>query len=241
MKYKFLTYNLHFSRASREIGSVLTKYRPDIVFLQELATDELSLTSVMKHGYELADFSNSFVRSNQVYGVATLYKSSIFTVKHSKSFSLPSSLYQMLTFILKNRRNPRTVLRTDFLVKKTGKTISTYNIHFTPIATNTLRIKQLNNTLNDLTSSQRDPLVIAGDFNYPYGRKKLEEILNRYRLKEATTNVYFTRQQKILLKRFTIKLKLDYVFYRNLKLVSNHKIDVNHSDHFPILSELESF
>ncbi len=241
MKYRFLTYNLHYNKASREIGPVLAKYKPDIVFLQELATDELSLTSIMKHGYELADFSNSFVRANQVYGVATFYKSATFTLKNSKSFNLPSSLYQMVTFLLKNRRNPRTVLRSDFTAKKTGQTISTYNIHFTPIATNALRIKQLNNTLSDVAASQKEPLVIAGDFNYPYGRRKLEEILHTFHLKEATNNIYFTHQHKFLIKRFTLKWKLDYVFYRNLKLISNQKIDVNHSDHFPLLSEFESF
>lgn len=239
MKYTTLTYNLHYNKASTELRSILTKYSPDLIFLQELATDEESMKAIMESGYELADFSNSFVKGKNIYGVATFYKTSIFAVKNTKSFNLPSSVIQMLTFLLKNRNNPRTVLRTDFKIKKTGSSLCTYNIHFSPNATNALRIKQLNNTLDDLVANSKSPLIIAGDFNYPYGRKKLERILNKYRLKEATNNLLFTSKQTFF-KRFAVTLKLDYVFYRSLKLVANERIEVFHSDHFPIFSSFEA-
>lgn len=238
MKYSTLTYNLHYNKASQELRSVLKESDPDIIFLQELATDEESMEAIMGTGYELADFSNSFLRGKKIFGVATFYKTSLFTVHKTKSFNLPSSVIQIITFLLKNRTNPRTVLRTDFLVKKTKQPLCTYNIHFSPIATNSLRIKQLKNTLEDLAVSAKSPLIIAGDFNYPYGRKKLEEILKKYHLEEATNNLFFTSRQTFF-KRFAVKLKLDYVFYRNLKLVSNKRVEVFHSDHFPILSEFE--
>lgn len=217
---------------------MLKENDPDLIFLQELATDEESMRAIMEPGYELADFSNSFVKGKKIFGVATFYKTSLFTVAKTKSFNLPSSVIQIITFLLKNRTNPRTVLRTDFLVKKTKAPICTYNIHFSPNATNSLRMKQLKNTLEDLAMSAKSPLIIAGDFNYPYGRKKLEDILNKYHLKEATNNLFFTSRQTFF-KRFAIKLKLDYVFYRNLKLISNKRIEVFHSDHFPILSKFE--
>ena len=238
MNYTTLTYNLHYNKASQELRSVLKENNPDIVFLQELATDEESMATIVGAGYELADFSNSFLRGKNIYGVATFYKPSILSVQKTKSFNLPSSVIQIITFLLKNRSNPRTVLRTDFLVKKTKTPLCTYNIHFSPIATNSLRIKQLKNTLDDLVVSAKTPLIIAGDFNYPYGRKKLEEILKKYRLEEATNNLFFTSRQTFF-KRFAIKLKLDYVFYRNLKLVANKRVEVFHSDHFPILSEFK--
>jgi len=238
MQYTTLTYNLHYNKASQELRSVLTENNPDLVFLQELATDEESMKVIMGAGYELADFSNSFVRGKRIFGVATFYKTSIFALQKTKSFNLPSSVIQIITFLLKNRTNPRTVLRTDFLIKKTKTPLCTYNIHFSPIATNSLRIKQLKNTLDDLAVSAKSPLIIAGDFNYPYGRRKLEEILNRYHLEEATNNLFFTSRQTFL-KRFAIKLKLDYVFYRNLRLISNKRVEVFHSDHFPILSEFK--
>lgn len=238
MKYTTLTYNLHYNKASQELRSVLKENDPDLIFLQELATDEESMRAIMERGYELADFSNSFIKGKKIFGVATFYKTSLFSVQKTKSFNLPSSIIQIITFLLKNRTNPRTVLRTDFLVKKTKSPLCTYNIHFSPNATNALRMKQLKNTLEDLVMSAKSPLIIAGDFNYPYGRKKLEDILKKYHLKEATNNLFFTSRQTFF-KRFAIKLKLDYVFYRNLKFVSNKRIEVFHSDHFPILSEFE--
>ncbi len=81
--------------------------------------------------------------------------------------------------------------------------------------------------------------MIAGDFNYPYGRKKFEETLKKYKLKEATDNIFFTSVQKIL-RILPVKLKLDYVLYnKHLKLVSNKRIDIRHSDHYPILTSFE--
>ncbi|MGB2731533.1 MAG: endonuclease/exonuclease/phosphatase family protein, partial [Microgenomates group bacterium] len=169
---------------------------------------------------------------------ATFYRASLFTLQRTKSFNLPSSVIQMITFLLKNRTNPRTVLRTDFIIKKNRIPVCTYNIHFSPNATNSLRIKQLNNTLSDLTVPKKSPLIIAGDFNYPYGRRKLEDILSKHHLHEATNNIFYTSRQTFF-KKFAIKLKLDYVFYRNLKLISNKRVEVFHSDHFPILSKFE--
>lgn len=239
MKHTTLTYNLHYNRASSHLNSVIKQCNPGIIFLQELLTDERSLSNVIDMGYELADFSNSFLRKDNIYGVATFYKPTLYKVRHRKSLSLPSSVIQMMTFLLKNRKNPRTVLRTDFEIKKSPHILSTYNIHFTPPATNTLRLKQLGITLGDIAVNQKTPLVIAGDFNYPYGRKKLEEMLAIYHLQEATNNILFTSQQKFILKKFSIKLKLDYVFYRNITLLNNERVEVHHSDHFPILSTFE--
>ena len=56
-----------------------------------------------------------------------------------------------------------------------------------------------------------------------------------FKLKEATNNINFTLERKIL-KRISVKLKLDYVLYKNLRLLSNEKILNYKSDHFPIIS-----
>lgn len=240
MKFSLLTYNLLYNRASKEVGTVLTRYKPDLVCLQELATDDTNLRLIQSFGYRLADFSNSFIRvfGGQIYGVATFYKPSAFSLNDSTSFNLPSSLSQMAAFLLHHNRESRTVLKNEFVCKKNGKKLTTYNIHLTPVATNTLRMKQIYNAFQDLTLDKNNPIIIAGDFNYPYGRKKLEGILKEYRLKEATSNVYYTSERKIL-KTISIKLKLDYIFYRNLKLLDNRTIDLHHSDHFPLLTRFE--
>lgn len=236
MKFSLLTYNLLFDTASKEIGPLLSTHRPDVICFQEIVTDESNLKLIQSYGYRLADFSNSFVRSGRIYGVATFYRPDIFSLKHSRSFNLPSSLYQIFTYILNAKKSPRTVLRNEFVSKKDGKKLITYNIHLTPVATNNLRQKQILNTFEDLHIGKKDAIVIAGDFNYPYGRKKFEEILKRYQLEEATDNIFFTFERKIL-KLFTIRLKDDYVLYNNhIKLISNKRIDIRHSDHYPILT-----
>ncbi len=239
MKFTLLTYNLLYNTASKEIGPILSEYKPDILCFQEVVTDEENLRLIQGYGYRIADFSNSFMKFGNMFGVATFYRPDKFSLKHSRSFNLPSSLYQIFTYIMNARKNPRTVLKNEFICKKDNKKIVTYNIHLTPVATNALRQKQIINTFKDLHIGTKDAVVIAGDFNYPYGRKKLEKLLHSYHLKEATDNIFFTLERSIL-KLFSIKLKLDYVLYNNrVRLIENKRINIRHSDHFPILTSFE--
>jgi endonuclease/exonuclease/phosphatase family metal-dependent hydrolase len=235
MRFTVLTYNLLYNTAATYVEEVLVKHSPDIIFFQEILTDEQSLEQITRLGYRLADFSNSFIRGSRIFGVATFYKPSRVSLANSEIFSLPSSLYQFLTYIVNNKRYPRTVLKNEFIVKENGHKVTTYNIHLTPVATNGLRMKQIYNTFSDLDLSSRDPVLIAGDFNYPYGRRRFESMIADYGLKEATNNVYFTHERRIL-GLFSIRLKLDYILYKNMEVVSNTKIELKHSDHYPILS-----
>ncbi|MEX1052518.1 MAG: endonuclease/exonuclease/phosphatase family protein [Patescibacteria group bacterium] len=236
MKFSLLTYNLMLNKAAETIKELIHTYKPDLISLQEIGTDDKNLKVIQNLGYRLADYSNSFIRRNAVYGVTTFYNSSVFTMKKSNSFNLPTNLYQIITFILHGNRNPRTVLKNEFIHKKTKKELTLYNIHLSPFATNQLRTRQIKNTFGDMALNEKKAVIIAGDFNFPYGRKRFEDLIVEHKLKEATSNINFTLEKKIL-KSITIKLKLDYVLYKNIKLVSNTKInDFNKSDHFPILS-----
>lgn len=239
MKFTTLTYNLYYNSAGAHIEEVLKAHNPDIVFFQEILTDEHSLQRIQRLGYRLADFSNSFMRGSRIFGVATFYKPSMFSLVNSEIFSLPSSIYQFLTYIVRNKKYPRTVLKNEFVFKENGRKFTTYNIHLTPVATNGLRMKQIYNTFSDLDLSSKDAVVIAGDFNYPYGRRKFESMIDDYGLKEATNNVYFTHERRIL-GLFSIRLKLDYILYKNLELTLNEKIQLKHSDHYPILTRFDA-
>jgi endonuclease/exonuclease/phosphatase family metal-dependent hydrolase len=224
------------NRAAVSVGELLKKHDPDIICLQEIGTDDKNLNTIKKMGFKLADYSNSFIRRRNIYGVTTFYNSKTFKVIKSNSFNLPTNLYQIITFILHGNRNPRTVLKNEFIHIKTKKNLTLYNIHLSPFATNQLRTRQIKNTLEDMSLDDKNAVIIAGDFNYPYGRKRFEDLIVEYKLKEATNNINFTLEKKII-KNYSIKLKLDYVLYKKLKLVSNNKIsDINKSDHFPILS-----
>lgn len=235
MKFTVLTYNLLVNQALHELLKVIHTYRPDILFFQEINTDEENLKKIEKFGYKLADFSNSFIRFGRAYGVATFYNPAVCRLSKSQSLNLPSSVYQIVTFILRGKKSPRTVLRNEFVLKKAGSKITTYNIHLTPLyATNVLRIKQIKNTFSDLHLSQKNHVVIAGDFNFPYGRKKFEELISVYKLKEATSNILYTLEKNFIL--FKVRLKFDYVLYKHLKVVSNEVIQFKHSDHYPIFT-----
>lgn len=237
MKYSVLTYNLQFHKAFSEIHHLLSEHKPDIACFQETETDEKGFAELEEIGYKLADYSNSFIRGTKVFCIATFYKKDRVIMTESESITLPRSFYEVLLFLLRGNHGPRTVLKSNFLFSDKNN-ITLYNLHLTPLATNGARVKQLIHTLEDLALHNRDNVIIAGDFNYPYGRKKFEELIHKYNLEEATSNINFTFEQNIL-GLFSVKLKDDYILYKNLKVVETKKITETISDHFPILTVFE--
>lgn len=235
MQFSLLTYNLRYNKAINEIKNLVKKYQPDFLCFQEIMTNDTTIENIEKLGLKVADYSNSFIRRGKIFGVATFYNNKRFILTKSHSFNLPTNLYQVISFLLYGNRNPRTVLKGEFISVETKRRITVYNIHLTPIATNQLRIKQINNTFGDLDLKNKNAVLIAGDFNYPYGRKRFEEEIKKNKLKEATNNINYTMEKRIL-NKISVKLKLDYILYKKLRCRSNEKINIYKSDHFPILS-----
>ena len=238
MIISLLTYNVWYSRALNNFHKLLEQCRPDIVCLQEIQTDNGEPSAIEQYGYKLADFSNSFIKFGKVYGLATFYNPKKLDFHESSSLPLPRSYYEFILAFLRGGNKPRTVLKTEFIIKKSGKTIAAYNLHLSPTGTNGIRTKQIKAALEDIHISDRNPVVIAGDFNYPYQRKQFEEIIGNYSLKEATNNIQSTYEERFL-KIFPIKLKNDYILYKNLNLLKTEKMLCRDSDHFPIISEFE--
>ncbi len=262
MVFSVFTYNVLFNQGYVELEHILCKVKADILCLQEIETNEFNLKKLELSGYKLADYSNSFIRLGKIYGVATFYNPQSFHHVKSSFISLPQSFYELFLSLIRGVNKPRTVLRTDFIHKLDNKKITTYNVHLTPTGANGARIKQLKETLSDLTIALKHPVVIAGDFNYPFGRRKLEEVTRKYHFKEATSNLRYTYSlskkeneldykhfnflQKVLItvtnsrifkKLLSGRYKLDYIFYRGVKLVKTERIDiVALSDHYPIIS-----
>lgn len=239
MKISLLTYNVLFNRALTNFDTILDHYQPDIVCLQEIETNEANLKNVEAHGYKLADYSNSFIKSGTVFGLATFYKQEVFKFTESSSLALPRSYYEFLLVLLRGGNNPRTVLKTEFKLKNSDKSLINYNLHLTAWATNGIRVKQIKTTLEDLHISNTDKgVIIAGDFNYPYQRKNFEELIAKHGLSEATDNLYVTFEGKWF-HFLPMKLKLDYILYKNVKLTSTERVQSRDSDHFPIISTFE--
>lgn len=238
MQLSLLTYNFFFHQGFKDIESLLVKNNPDIACFQEMETNEESFNMLERHGYQLADYSNSFIKVNKVFCVATFFKANKFKLTESRSITLPRSYYEIFLFLLRGAHNPRTVLKTEFLTNEGKKHFTLYNLHLSPFATNGARVKQIRKTLDDLKIQSNNNILIAGDFNYPYGRKKFEELIHQYNLKEATHNIPYTFEKKFL-NFFSIRLKDDYILYKNFSLLSTKRISQIYSDHFPIISSFD--
>lgn len=258
MKFSVLTYNTLFNSAYLKLDLILDKFQPDILCLQEVNTDSANLKIIESKGYVLADYSNSFIKFTRIYGVATFYNPNTFRFIKSDSIKIANSLsefFYTLIQVIIGINKPKSILRCDFVHRKTQKKLIICNSHLIVIGSNALRIKHLNDALKSLNINKKIPLIIGGDFNYlPYQRKKLEKLMKNYHLIEATKNIrqtfnfsiinkkkYLTKFQrnfvKLLDKFFSHRMKNDYVFYRGLKLIKNQKINIQLSDHYPIISK----
>lgn len=255
MQFSVLTYNTLLFDAKRGLESIFKKYTPDIICLQEMDTDDKNINQIEKLGYDLADYSNGFIKFGTVYGVATFIRPHAGKCTNSKSITLPRGLGEAIAFILrvfKTQKKDRTVLKTEFALGSEKQKVLVYNIHLSAHGTNGIRIKQLERTLSDIKRTNDVPTVLVGDFNYPYGRKKLEELMTKNGFSEATNTIAFTTDGKLLyytfIEKFLMKIfqfflgkenKLDYVFYKNCKALTTVRINANYSDHFPLLAKFE--
>lgn len=251
MDFSILTYNTLFSDAVVGLKKICSSQHPDIICLQEVVTTDTTFKQVELLGYKLADYSNAFIKYGRIYGVATFYNPEKFSFHDSKIIFLKFGIMEFIAYILRvfrTGKKARTVLRTELICSKTKTKITIYNIHLSTYGTNSLRLKQITTTLNDVREGDRgQPMIITGDFNYPYGRKKLEELMGQYEMKEATNTILFTTEGSlmhysliekilgsILFKFFKHKLKLDYIFYKNCLSLLAKKVDVQFSDHYPV-------
>lgn len=255
MQFTLLTYNTLLSDAQRGLRAIFQTYTPDIACLQEIDTNEYNLEQIEHADYRLADYSNGFIKFGKVYGVATFFSPKTISFSSSKSINLPRGYLEILSFVLRifrTKKKDRTVLRTKFSFKNSDKKIIVYNIHLSAHGTNGIRLKQLKKTLDDIAHENGYPTILVGDFNYPYGRKKLEDLMHENGFIEATNNIQFTSDGKLLHYSFFEKIlarilqlifgknhKLDYVFYKNCTSLSTLRIDVPYSDHFPIITKFE--
>lgn len=257
MKFSVLTYNTLFNKAFLQLDKIIDKYKPDILCLQEVNISEANLKLIKKYDYKLADYSGTFIKFGKAFGVATYYNLQKFKFLKSETLKINSNLSELLYTIpqlLLGINKPKSVLRTDFVSKINNKKIIVCNSHLIVIAPNSLRVNHIDKALDSLNISSKIPLIIAGDFNYlPYQRKKLDNVMRKYNLVEATKNisqtVEFSRHGKkenfsflqgFFIRRinhfFGNKMKNDYIYYRGLKLDVTNRIEVRFSDHYPIIS-----
>lgn len=258
MNLSLLTYNTLFNNAANKIDEVIDRYHPDIVCLQEALTDDNNIKKIEKLGYKMADYSNSFVKFGKIFGVITFFNPKTLIYRGSSIFNLRTNISEYFFYLIRvllGYNKTKTILKTDFQYKKTRKNFSVCNVHLYVIGSNESRINHINQALKSIDFLKNRQLIICGDFNYfPYRRKRLERIMARYHLKEATKNIGQTIKfshdglsekfssferffSRFINKVFADGLKIDYIFYRGLRLKKTERIELRYSDHYPIISK----
>ena len=257
MNFSLLTYNTLLNSAYLKLDPIINQCQPDILCLQEVETNNTNLKIIESKGYLLADFANTFIKFGKIYGAATFYNPEKFRFIRSNSLKINTSLTEFFFTLVQTIvgvNKPKTVLRCDFIHKATKKRLTVCNAHLIVIASNALRVNHINKALESLEINRKTSLIMGGDFNYlPYQRRRLEIIMKKYGLVEATKNIrqtvdfsiigekeHMTPFQrsfiKFLDKLFLHKMKNDYLFYRGVKLKKAERINLQFSDHSPILS-----
>lgn len=257
MNLSLLTYNTLFNKAFKQLDKIIKEHSPDILCLQEVDISTNNLKGLEKYGYQLADYSGTFIKFGKAFGVATYFNPKKFKFVNSDSLKIGSNLLELLfmipQFILRINK-PKTFLRTDFVSKIDNKKITICNSHLIVAAPNSVRVFHIDKALGSLNINSKIPLIITGDFNYvPYQRKKLDNIMKKYYLIEATKNIRqtvdfsphgkkenFSFLQGFLARNinhfFGNQMKYDYIYYRGIKLTKTERIEVRFSDHYPIIS-----
>lgn len=237
MKLKLLTFNLFFGKAIKDAERLLEQEQPDIVCVQELPTDLKNLHFLDKKPYKLAGWTNSFIKFWKIYGNATYINTKTCKLISDRDDALPASTYDLWVYLTQGMHMSRRFIESKILLRETGQEIAVYNAHLTHLSLIELRLSQLQKVFDCIkgTLPPQMPILIAGDFNLYNGKTELEELLQRYEIQEATTNLAYTFQHPIWFSK--LKMKLDYILFRNMKVSATRRLDLMSSDHHPILSE----
>jgi endonuclease/exonuclease/phosphatase (EEP) superfamily protein YafD len=171
-----LSYNLNFNAAYSELTELALTHTAELVCLQECYADTLT---AMIAGLALAAKTTT-----GKLGLAIYCDSSRFTVIGSSSIPMCLSTYARL--YTQDRERLLIAELFDNINQQSIFVASFHATHF--VAPNSLRRKQLSAALAILnTLSTQHPVVLAGDFNYPFFHNKLRQTAQKFNYTLRTT------------------------------------------------------
>ncbi len=211
----------------KDFAYILNKYKPDIIFLQEV-----SLGMETEQAVGLAEMCWSFAPNfidahHQIYsGILTATKISPIATK-----AIITKHHEPIV------KTPKVSLITEYPLSNKRETLLAINSHLI----NFVDLNKFRTQLHEIEfaiSAHRGPIIFSGDFN-TWSRKRatlLELAANRLGL----TSVAFAPHESKKIKRFLLSPPLDYIFYRGLsekKATAKVLDQFSSSDHKPLLAE----
>ena len=257
MKLTCATYNIlhgyYKDQIFKNIKTLIEK-GADVICIQEA---EIEIESVLPSGWKIEYF-----RHDIGCNLAIAWNSPMLDCKEKKTIlyqPLPKPAFMQRLTNYKNKIIPRGAITVLFTFTGEGKTIRITNTHLAWEGGMKNKAKELKELLQFRGGEKVDTEILAGDFNtnIPAVLRRVEERRVENILGKEFDNVFpnikytcdlsYTDPQDGLEKIakfwnfFGVKLKsrLDYIFTKNLKIISKEMLDLPGSDHRPLLATFE--
>ena len=187
----------------------------DIAVLQEALLEPGLQNTLQKHGLNWS-LNHSFNYDDAETGVLTASR-----VKAKRVCGL-RAIEPLI-------RTPKTILISEYHLTNSNQTLLVANIHGINFTLGTESYKQQINSLSDAVKRHKGPVIVAGDFNtWSDDRMDIVQTMANQLSLQAVT--YKTHNRITVLGN-----PLDHVFYRGLEVISEKSIEVESSDHNPIM------
>lgn len=212
-----LSYNLKFHTAYAEVAELVTKHNPDFVCLQECFADALHDS--------LDELRLAAKTSTGELGLALYCRNPRFVLVKSSSYPLPLSLYERVRPEVRER-----LLIVELKDTATGAPVFIGILHATHlVATNQLRRRQIRYALGELNALSADaPVILVGDYNYPFFRRKLRRFVHRHGYQLAMNSGH-TFKNDFFMGNF------DFASVTNVENARINALPYGASDHAPVI------
>lgn len=217
-----LSYNLNYHAAYPELQRPTQLHAPDILCLQECSTDNLAS--------DLAGLTLAAKTTTGTLGLAIYCDSRRFLIQRSMSIPVLPSQFEKIRVEARER-----LLIVELFDVFTQQALFVASFHATHlIATNRLRRLQLTAALKVLnTLHNGSPVILAGDFNYPFFHHKLKRTAQKYNYDLLTTNNPTFYERKF-------SGRFDMATVSGMQTHHIRVLPFGVSDHAPILMRLSS-
>lgn len=214
-----ISYNLWESRAQRELPSLVRRYDPDLLCLQEAAGSRLPA--------RVGTLTLASVTATNNFRVALYVRGDRFEIVDSASFRLFRSLHDRLLGYTGER-----LAAARLRDRLTGRDLVVGSLHATPLTDpNSSRLRQVTDAHRHLRRMGKGlPVVMAGDFNYPIltSTLRLHAWSQGFTLHRSRTGTYQSHHRRYLRGSF------DLATTSGLRVDSIVTLPQKASDHKPI-------